>query len=1042
MQTLVWSELDAAERAGALARPAQRRDPALVGAVRAIVDEVRGGGWEALVAAAERIDGAAPRLVAVAPVAAEARRTLTPEQIAAIELARDNIAAFHEGSVPAEYVVETMPGLTCRKVWRPVDRVGLYIPGGATPLFSTLLMLAIPARAAGVREIVVCTPPSAPAQAGARSGGGAGLLLAQEHGLSPVVALAAELCGIDSVWTVGGAQAIAALAFGAGEIAPVAKICGPGNAWVAEAKAYVSSLAGGPSIDMPAGPSELMVIADDSADPALVAADLLSQAEHDAAAQVMLVTASADLAGAVRARTEEQVARLPRRDMARASLAGAKILLVSGPGEAVEVANLYAPEHLSLAVADPEPLIGAVRNAGAVFAGHMAAESFGDYLAGSSHVLPTDGAARSWSGVSVHSFLKGMTVQQVTPEAARAIAAPAAALARLEGLEAHALAAEGRNPQVRSDSSHPFGLSLSKAAPFSSKFAEEKVAAFDKLRPNGGGDEAHIGVARLARPAILSLPAFDIAAQANGAFGPDAIKLDANENPYRPLVEGALGADVNRYPEPQPARLRGAMAALYGVGSDNLLITRGADDAIDLLVRTFCNEGVDAVSVCQPTFSAYAHFARLGGARLIETRLDADFELNADSFLEQLRGERSLKLAFICAPNNPTGNPVAGEQVLRVCDALPDTIVALDEAYIEFSEQPSLAAEAARRPNLVVLRTLSKAYGLAGARIGAAIGTSELIGLLARAAPPYPLPTLSIAAALSALSPSRRPVHEERIARIKADRERIAGELARSPIVRNMRSGGGNFLFLEVDEPAALAAKLQALGIRVRFRPSAAPGGLRLTIGTDAENEAALRALGVPPAELPSRRGELVRDTKETRIAVAIDLDRDGPRRIDTGVPFYDHMLDQVAAHGGFALTLACEGDLEIDAHHSIEDCAIAFGSALRQALGDRRGIGRFGFSLPMDEAQAHVLIDLSGRPYSRFEGGFEASHIGAYPTEMTPHVFRSIADALGAALHVRVEGENDHHKVEACFKAFGRALRQAVKREGDAMPSTKGVLA
>jgi histidinol-phosphate/aromatic aminotransferase/cobyric acid decarboxylase-like protein len=245
---------------------------------------------------------------------------------------------------------------------------------------------------------------------------------------------------------------------------------------------------------------------------------------------------------------------------------------------------------------------------------------------------------------------------------------------------------------------------------------------------------------------------------------------------------------------------------------------------------------------------------------VIETRLDPNFDFSAESFLAQLDG--SPKLAFICAPNNPTGDPVEPADVLRVCDALPDTIVVLDEAYIEFAEQPSLASEAARRPNLAVLRTLSKAYGLAGARVGAAIGTPELIGLIARAAPPYPLPTLSIHAAMSALSPSRRPVHEERIARIKADRERLAGELGRSPIVRNVRSGGGNFLFLEVEEPGALAARLRQLGIRVRFRPNAAPGGLRLTIGTPAENEAALRALGVPVSDRPARRGDLIRDTR------------------------------------------------------------------------------------------------------------------------------------------------------------------------------------
>jgi histidinol-phosphate aminotransferase/imidazoleglycerol-phosphate dehydratase/histidinol-phosphatase len=190
-----------------------------------------------------------------------------------------------------------------------------------------------------------------------------------------------------------------------------------------------------------------------------------------------------------------------------------------------------------------------------------------------------------------------------------------------------------------------------------------------------------------------------------------------------------------------------------------------------------------------------------------------------------------------------------------------------------------------------------------------------------------------------------------------------------------------------------------------------------------------------------SRRAEVTRDTKETKIAVAVDLDSPTPRRIDTGIPYFDHMLDQVASHAGFSLILSCQGDLDIDSHHSLEDCALALGAALRQALGDKAGIGRFGFSLPMDETEAHVLIDLAGRPYAKFEGAFAAAQIGAYPTEMTPHIFRSFADSMGAAIHVRVAGENDHHKVEACFKAFGRALRPAIRREGNDLPSTKGVL-
>ncbi|MEJ7777282.1 MAG: histidinol-phosphate transaminase [Sphingomicrobium sp.] len=549
--------------------------------------------------------------------------------------------------------------------------------------------------------------------------------------------------------------------------------------------------------------------------------------------------------------------------------------------------------------------------------------------------------------------------------------------------------------------------------------------------------------ARLARPEILSLEPFDIAAQTNAHFTVDAIKLDANENPFPPLSEGPLAAGLNRYPEPQPERLKRAMAALYGVKTDNLVVTRGADDAIDMLVRAFCTAGADTVGVPAPSFAAYAHFARLQGARVVEVPLREDFSFDPSAYVEALSREARVKLAFICSPNNPTGNEVEPQDVLRIVDALADTIIVLDEAYLDFSSTPSLAEEAARRPNLVVLKTLSKAFGLAGARVGCAIGNPDLISMAARALPPYPLPSLSIEAAMAALAPARRLIHEERIVRIKAERERLAPLLAQSPIVKSVRCGGGNFLFLEVEEPDALAARLRCLGIRVRFRPSAAPGGLRLSIGTEAENDAALAAFGLASAPAPARRAELVRDTNETRIAVAVDLDRAAPRRINTGVPFYDHMLDQVAAHGGFSLILACDGDLEIDAHHSVEDCAIAFGTALSRALGDRRGIGRFGFALPMDEAEAQVLIDLSGRPYSRFDGAFQASHIGAYPTELTAHVFRSLADALGAAIHVKVNGENDHHKTEACFKAFGRALRQAVRREGsaDELPSTKGVL-
>ena len=430
MKTLLWNSLDADGRVAALARPAQRSDPALKAAVRQIVEDVRDRGWPALCEQAVRLDGEAPAQVQVAPVAAQARTLLSTDQLDALELAASNIRLFHEASLPVERQVETMPGLTVRKSWRALDRAGLYIPGGATPLFSTLLMLAIPARAAGVGELVVTTPPR------------------KQGGLDPLVALAAELCGVETIWTVGGAQAVAALAFGAGDIPRVDKICGPGNAWVAEAKTYVASLPGGLSIDMPAGPSELMVIADADADPATVAADLLSQAEHDATAQVLLVTSSSELAERVAAQVQSQLSSLPRSGLAEASLGHARFIVAESIEAAVEIANAYAPEHLSLAVGNAETLVPSIRNAGAIFVGGWAAETFGDYIAGSSHVLPTDGAARAWSGISVLSFMKSISVQTVTREAASRIAAPAAALARLEGLEAHARAADARAEMV------------------------------------------------------------------------------------------------------------------------------------------------------------------------------------------------------------------------------------------------------------------------------------------------------------------------------------------------------------------------------------------------------------------------------------------------------------------------------------------------------------------------------------------------------------------------------------------------------------------
>ena len=433
MRRIDWTALDAAGRREALARPARRTGTSVTDVVREILDDVRARGGAALADWSLKLDGFAPRRIAITPeTVAAARDALPPTATRALRIAADNVRVFHQATRPEDSPwIETTPGVRSRLVWRPVRAAGLYVPGGTAPLFSSLLMQAIPAQVAGVAERVVVTPP------------------AKDGGVHPAMIYAAGEAGLDAVWLIGGAQAIAALTFGAvlddGEIAPVDKLFGPGNAWVAEAKKQAAALPGGPAVDMPAGPSELMVVADRDADPEIAAADLLSQAEHDADAQVILVSESRANIDSILAEVERQLQTLPRADIARASLAEGRAIRVRDMAEACEVANLYGPEHLALQAVDADRIVDGLTAAGAIFVGQFAAETLGDYAAGPRHVLPTDGGARTLGGITTASFMTSMSVQSVTEPGARALAPVAATLARLEGLEAHARAADLRS---------------------------------------------------------------------------------------------------------------------------------------------------------------------------------------------------------------------------------------------------------------------------------------------------------------------------------------------------------------------------------------------------------------------------------------------------------------------------------------------------------------------------------------------------------------------------------------------------------------------
>lgn len=427
MRTFEWSALSAAERSDALARPKRRRDPEVVEVVRRIFTEVEAEGFEAVRRWSLALDKRAPASLALDAATVNAARTeLAAEDLAALDLAVANVSIYHQATKPQLSEISIAEGVRCRRLWRPIETCGLYVPGGTAPLFSTLIMLAAPARVAGVPNRIAVTPPGADGRA------------------HPMMIAAAAAVGLEGLWLLGGAQAIAALTLGAG-VAKADKIFGPGNAYVTEAKRYAASMPGGPAIDVPAGPSELMVIADDGADATTVAADLLSQAEHDADAQVVLAVTSQAKASAVIAEVERQVASLPRAEIARAALSQSRAFVARDASEAAAIANAFAPEHLTLHVADYERLLPQLNNAGAIFAGGFSAETFGDYICGPSHVLPTDGAARTWSGVTVASFMKSLVVQELSEAGARALAGPAARLARLEGLEAHARAADLRS---------------------------------------------------------------------------------------------------------------------------------------------------------------------------------------------------------------------------------------------------------------------------------------------------------------------------------------------------------------------------------------------------------------------------------------------------------------------------------------------------------------------------------------------------------------------------------------------------------------------
>ena len=420
MKTFIWEDMDQNSRHLALARPEGLSDSKKNDQVKSILLEVKLNGDTAIKSFTSTYDKVDLKTLRVPEIELKnAWLNLPQKEKDAISIAKSNIQKFHLSQIPKDIEVETMEGVFCKRETRAIQTAGLYVPGGTAPLVSTLLMLAVPAKVAGVRRRVVVSPPGANGK------------------IHSSILAAAYTCDVTDVFSCGGAQAIAGLSYGTESLPKCDKIFGPGNVYVSLAKSLVAQEIGGPAIDMPAGPSEAMVVANNEASPEFVAADLLSQAEHDVLAQVICVSTCKNLSNKIKAEIVKQVETLPRKDVAKAAIKKSRMIIANSREMIIDIINSYSPEHLILQLKNPETLVPAIRNAGSIFLGPWSPEAVGDYASGTNHTLPTNGAAKSYSGITVESFLKYISIQKLSKKGLELLAPTVTCLAEMEGLEAH-----------------------------------------------------------------------------------------------------------------------------------------------------------------------------------------------------------------------------------------------------------------------------------------------------------------------------------------------------------------------------------------------------------------------------------------------------------------------------------------------------------------------------------------------------------------------------------------------------------------------------
>ncbi len=779
------AELDRGRLSGVL--PRARLDvAAAVEVVRPICDDVRDLGAVAVREHTARFDQVdLPTTLVPREALAGALAELDPAVRDALKEAIRRTVKVHAAQVPAESVTTVATGSTVTERYVPVGRAGVYVPGGLVAYPSSVVMNVVPAQVAGVREIAVASPPQ-PEYGG------------RPH---PAILAACELLGITEVHAVGGAQAIAMFGYGTDDCAQVDTITGPGNVYVAAAKRL---LAGKVGTDAEAGPTEIAIIADGTAEPRFVAADLIAQAEHDSLAACLLITTDETLADQVDAELTGQLETARHAARIEKALGGqSAAVLVDDLDAAVVVADAWAPEHLEIQAEGAGELARKVRNAGAIFVGHWAPVSLGDYLAGSNHVLPTGGTARFNAGLSVLTFLRGIHVVNCTEQALAGVAPHIDAIAGAEDLTSHAAAVRIRVPAGGGAAPSPATSGLS-ALP---------------LRPDLRGKEPY--------------GAPQVEARA---------RLNTNENPYPPsaalvaeIAEAAAkeAAGLNRYPDRDAVKLRTDLASYLGHGltAAQVWAANGSNEILQQLFQAFGGPGRSALGF-EPSYSMHPIIARTTNTSWIGVPRGDDFGVDADLALSAI-ARYQPDLLFLTSPNNPTGTALPLDVIAQVAGAAPGMVI-IDEAYAEFARDPSVTALSllASYPRLVVVRTMSKAFALAGGRVGYLAASSGVVDAVQIVRLPYHLSALTQAVARAALA---------RVSELQASVATLSG--SRDELVAWLRAEGfkvadsdTNFvMFGEFEDRHATWMALLAFGVLVR--EVGPPGWLRVTVGTPEEND-------------------------------------------------------------------------------------------------------------------------------------------------------------------------------------------------------------